>query len=469
MLFNSYIFWLFFFVVIAIYWRLPHRAQNRFLLIASYIFYGYWDWRFLSLIAISTLVDFLVALGIANTDRTRLRRAYLTISIVANLGMLGFFKYFDFFIGEFSALLSSLGLQAHIPTLNVILPVGISFYTFQTMSYTIDVYYGKTKPADNILCFALYVSFFPQLIAGPIERSSHLLPQILEPRRLRPDDFTEGLYHVILGLFKKVVIADNMAPIVNRVFATPTDELSGLEILVGLYAFAFQIYGDFSGYSSIAQGIAKWMGIDLSWNFRMPYFSRSPSEFWRRWHISLSSWLRDYLYFTLGGNRGGTVKTFRNLTATMLLGGLWHGANWTFIAWGALHGVLLVVYKALGFGISERKYSWWKHLGQAIFMFHLVCLTWLFFRAESISQAFLMLGQMTTEIRITDFTLYALGILTFFNLPLLAMELRIEKSGNMLYLLEAPLWERFIVYGYCIVMLIVFPPLTPQIFIYFQF
>lgn len=469
MLFNSFVFWIFFALVIALYWRLPHKGQNRMLLIASYVFYGYWDWRFLSLIAISTVIDYLVAQGIASTDNRNRRIKLLTISIAANLGMLGFFKYFDFFIGEFGDLLTTLGSQANLPTLNIILPVGISFYTFQTMSYTIDVYHGKTKPADNLLCFALYVSFFPQLVAGPIERSSRLLPQILKPRHLRHNDIAEGFYHVVLGMFKKVVIADNMAPIVNRIFATPVDELSGLEILVGLYAFAFQIYGDFSGYSSIAQGVAKWMGIDLSWNFRMPYFSRSPSEFWQRWHISLSSWLRDYLYIPLGGSHGGVRKTFRNLTATMLLGGLWHGANWTFIVWGGLHGALLVIYRALGPTTAQGKTSWWLHISQAVILFHLVCLTWLFFRAENISQAGEMLVQMATHIQLTNFTVYAFGMLTFFTLPLLALELRIERAGNMLYLLEAPAWERFIIYGYCLLMLIVFPPLTPQIFIYFQF
>jgi len=244
------------------------------LLIASYIFYGYWDYRFLSLIFISTVVDYFVANAIQDSKEQKLKKYALSVSIVSNLGILGIFKYFDFFSYEVSALFTGLGLDVSLPLLNVILPVGISFYTFQTMSYTIDVYQGVTKPTKKFLDFALYVSFFPQLVAGPIERSSHLLPQILKPRAIRENDFSEGLYHVLTGLFKKIVIADNMAPIVNSIFSTPTSDLSGMEVLVGVYAFAFQIYGDFSGYSSIAQGIAKWMGFDLMWNFKMPYCQR---------------------------------------------------------------------------------------------------------------------------------------------------------------------------------------------------
>lgn len=469
MLFNSFVFWWFFLVVMGLYWRLGHAMQNRMLLVASYVFYGYWDWRFLSLIFLSTVIDFFVGQGIVDMDSPRRRKQLLAVSMVANLGMLGFFKYFDFFIGEFATVLETLGFQAHLPTLNIILPVGISFYTFQTMSYTIDVYRGHTKPTRHFLDFALYVSFFPQLVAGPIERSSRLLPQILSPRRLQSGDFAEGLFHVLSGMFKKVVIADNMAPIVNRVFSTPVDQLSGVDIMVGLYAFAFQIYGDFSGYSSIAQGLAKWMGIDLCWNFRMPYFSRSPSEFWQRWHISLSSWLRDYLYIPLGGSRGGKGKTARNLTTTMFLGGLWHGANWTFVVWGLFHGGLLVIYRLLGKETAEGEAPVWIKLGQAVLMFHLICLTWLFFRAESIGQAGQMLVQMVSDLRFTDFSAYAIGMIAFFTLPLTALELRTEKAGDMLYLLNAPAWERFIVYGYFLGMLIVFPPLTQQIFIYFQF
>src|SRR5690606_34107881 len=305
MIFNSYVFWAFYALVLFLYWRLPHRAQNRLLLVASYVFYGYWDWRFLSLLAISTLIDYYVSHAICRQPDQRVRRRLLVFSIVANLGILGYFKYAGFFVREFADLLEMLGFQANLPVLNIVLPVGISFFTFHTMAYTIDVYRGVTKPASSLLDFGLFVAFFPQLVAGPIERSSRLLPQLIGPRSLRSGDFAEGLYHILIGLLKKVVIADNPAPIVERVFSTPTAELTSADVLIGVYAFAFQIYGDFSGYSSIAQGTAKWLGIDLSYNCKMPYFSRSPSEFWRRWHITLSQWLRDYLYIPLGGNRCG--------------------------------------------------------------------------------------------------------------------------------------------------------------------
>ncbi|WP_316368490.1 MBOAT family O-acyltransferase [Candidatus Thiodiazotropha sp. CDECU1] len=470
MLFNSYIFWAFFATVILIYWRLGHRGQNFLLLVASYVFYGYWDWRFLSLIAFSTIVDFIVAQNLVKETRQPIRQRWLLLSLCSNLGLLGFFKYFGFFSKEFAVLLESLGFYVSMPTLNIILPVGISFYTFQTLAYTIDVYRGKTKPTSNLLDFSVYVSFFPQLVAGPIERSKDLLPQIVNRRTFTKGDFSEGLYHILIGMFKKVVIADNMAPIVNQVFATPVSDLNGTEILIGVYAFAFQIYGDFSGYSSIAQGIAKWLGINLSWNFRMPYFARTPSEFWRRWHITLSSWLRDYLYIPLGGNRHGVFNTFKNLVLTMFLGGLWHGANWTFAVWGLAHGFILVVYHALEDatkklhipGIAGKVIA-------AIIFFHLVCITWLLFRAENLSQAVSMFGQLFHSFSMTEFSLYSLGMLVFFVLPIIILELIIERSGDMLYVLKTHWLVQAVIYSYFIFMLIIFPPLTPQVFIYFQF
>ncbi|MCU7931863.1 MAG: MBOAT family protein [Candidatus Thiodiazotropha sp. (ex Codakia rugifera)] len=470
MLFNSFIFWAFFAVVIILYWRLNHRGQNFLLLIASYVFYGYWDWRFLGLIAFSTIVDFIVAQELEKRSSQTIRRRWLLLSLCSNLGLLGFFKYFGFFAAEFAILLESLGFHASMPTLNIILPVGISFYTFQTLAYTIDVYRRQTKPTKNLLDFSVYVSFFPQLVAGPIERSKDLLPQIVNTRTFTKGAFSEGLYHVLIGMFKKVVIADNMAPIANQVFATPVSDLNGTEILIGIYAFAFQIYGDFSGYSSIAQGIAKWLGINLSWNFRMPYFSRTPSEFWQRWHITLSSWLRDYLYIPLGGSRHGVFNTFRNLVLTMFLGGLWHGANWTFAVWGLAHGIILVVYHALE--PVTKKVLLPGIVGKvvaAVIFFHLVCITWLLFRAENLGQAVAMFGQLFHSFTMTDFSLYSLGMLIFFALPILVLELIIERSGDMLYVLSRHWLIQGLIYSYFIFMLIIFPPLTPQVFIYFQF
>jgi len=475
MLFNSYIFWAFFLVVITIYKRIGHTAQNRFLLLASYIFYGFWDYRFLSLIFMSTVVDYFAARYIATSNNASRKKRWLYASIIFNLGLLGFFKYWNFFIEEFSSILIMLGFNYSIPVLNVVLPVGISFYTFQTMSYTIDVYRGVTKPANRFLDFALYVSFFPQLVAGPIERSSQLLPQILLKRSTSNRDLSEGFYHVVTGLFKKVVLADNMAPLVNAIFSRPTTELTGLEVIIGVYAFAFQIYGDFSGYSSIAKGIAQWMGFELMWNFKNPYFSVSPSEFWGRWHISLSSWLRDYLYIPLGGNRGGKRKTLRNLVVTMGLGGLWHGAGWTFIFWGLYHGFLLVVYRLIGVGVSQvgeqncREFYKLKHIVKMILFFQLLCISWLFFRADSLDQVFTMLSLAFTDPTYTRFTGYGLAMIAFYAAPLMVFEYWTERSGNLLVLVDANILIQLLVYLYFILMIIVFPPLISQQFIYFQF
>ncbi len=470
MLFNSFIFWAFFTLVIVLYWRLDHKRQNLLLLIASYVFYGYWDWRFLSLIVISTLIDFTVAQKVEASSERSLKRRWLLLSVFTNLGLLGFFKYFGFFVKEFALILEAMGVNASLPTLNIILPVGISFYTFQTLSYTIDVYRGVTKPTRSLLDFGVYVSFFPQLVAGPIERSKDLMPQILKPRKLDKGAFSEGLYHVLFGMFKKVVIADNMAPIVDRIFSTPTAELASTEILLGVYAFSIQIYCDFSGYSSIAQGIAKWLGINLSWNFKMPYFSRTPSEFWQRWHITLSSWLRDYLYISMGGNRDGTAKTFRNLVFTMGLGGLWHGANWTFIVWGLLHGGILVAYHAIeNAGLAIKKAAGAIRILAILIFFHLVCVTWIYFRADSLTQANELFLALFSSYQLTDFSQYIIGMLAFFCLPMLILEQRIENSGNMLYVLGLRWPIRAAVYIYFVFMLLIFPPLTPQVFVYFQF
>ncbi len=473
MLFNSFIFWIFFGIVAGLYLVLPHRYQNRMLLTASYIFYGYWDYRFLSLILLSTIVDYYVALGIARQTEQKTRKELLSVSIVVNLGLLGFFKYYGFFAGELARLFELLSLPVSLPLLTIVLPVGISFYTFQTMSYTIDVYRGKTTPTRNFLDFALYVSFFPQLVAGPIERSYRLLPQIVGKRVYDREALAEGTYHVVTGLFKKVVIADNMAPIVNSVFSRPVAELTGPEIAVGVYAFAFQIYGDFSGYSSIAQGIARWLGFRLSWNFKMPYFAGNPSEFWQRWHITLSTWLRDYLYVTLGGNRRGRLLTLRNLLVTMFLGGLWHGAQWTFILWGLYHGLLLALYRIAEMLPAWPGRSWFRtQLGRwvgKIVFFHLVCISWLLFRAESAGQAGAMLVTVLSDFRFTDFTFYAAGLMLFFVGPLLAFEYWIERSGDLLVVINTHWLVQTLLYGYFVGMIVIFPPLTNQVFIYFQF
>lgn len=473
MLFNSYAFWIFYAIVAALYFRLRHRGQNLLLLAASYFFYGCWDWRFLSLIALSTVMDYLVALQLDRSQNERARKALMTLSLVANLGLLAFFKYYGFFASEFSQLLSTIGVPALIPQLDIVLPVGISFYTFQTLSYTIDVYRRQLPAAKNFLDFALYVAFFPQLVAGPIERATKLLPQVLKPRTHRQGDFAEGLYHILTGLFKKVFVADTLAVMVNGAFATPTSQLTGAEALLAVYAFAFQIYGDFSGYSSMARGVAKWLGFDLMENFRRPYFAESPSEFWQRWHISLSQWLRDYLYIPLGGNRHGSVQTYRNLMLTMVLGGLWHGANWTFLAWGAYHGLLLCVYRACAARWGSRdasRYEYALRWGRRILMFHLVCFGWLLFRAESFTQAADWTALLLTDFTMTPLATAMLGMLLFYAGPLMVMEAWQERLPNAEPgLLERHWLVRAAAYTAMIQLMLLFPPMAASQFIYFQF
>ncbi|HSW46461.1 MAG TPA: MBOAT family O-acyltransferase [Phycisphaerae bacterium] len=440
------------------------------LLVASNIFYGWWDWRFLTLIWITILTDYFVSRAIHRTASPGRRKRLLCISLVVDLGILGLFKYYDFFIGSLDRLFQSLGLRLDIPLMQLILPVGVSFYTFQTLSYTIDVYRGRTKPAGRLLDLALYVCFFPQLVAGPIERSERLLTQVINPRTHRPGDFREGLYHVMIGLFKKVVIADNVAPMVDLIFSTSTNQLTGGECLIGVYAFALQIYGDFSGYSSIAQGVAKWFGFDLMYNFRMPYFSQTPSEFWRRWHISLSTWLRDYLYIPLGGNRGNTFSTYRNLMITMLLGGLWHGAAWTFVAWGVFHGLMLCAYRPFE---KDRNApptrSRLLRLLKIAVMFHLVCFSWLLFRADSITQAWEMFRLIVTDLRITPLAVSILASVLFYAGPVLLLETWLFFADDMLKLTRVRWYWRGLVYTYFVMMITLFPPPVANAFIYFRF
>jgi len=393
MQFDSYVFAVFLPLVLAGYYALSPRPQVAFLLAASYVFYGWWDWRFLSLLAISTVVDYTVGLSLRQSQDERRRRLLLLLSVATNLGILGFFKYFNFFVDSAAALLEGVGMRANVPTLRIILPVGISFYTFQTMSYTIDIYRRRMEPTRDFLAFALYVSFFPQLVAGPIERASRLLPQLLEPRVVTPAMFRSGSLLILIGLFRKIGIADAVAPMVDKTFFAP-EALSSPELLAGLYLFSLQIYCDFAGYSDIARGCARLLGVELMENFNQPYLATNISDFWRRWHISLSTWLRDYLYIPLGGNRYGEVKTYRNLMLTMLLGGLWHGAAWTFVVWGGLHGLYLAARR---YWVGEKPPSrftdaktigeWSGALVKLFFTLHLVVFAWLFFRAPDFSNA----------------------------------------------------------------------------------
>jgi alginate O-acetyltransferase complex protein AlgI len=473
MLFNSLVFFLFLGIVLAVYPRLPRRGQNVFLLVASYVFYGYWDWRFNFLLLGSTLLDFFVGRQLAGTEDSRRRRLLLGISLIGNLGILGFFKYFNFFIDSFAALLASTGLEPNLPTLKIILPVGISFYTFQTLSYTIDIYRRRLQPVDSLVDFALFVSFFPQLVAGPIERASNLLPQIVKPRSVNRRLVITGLNLMLIGYFKKVAIADTLAPMVENAFADPAGQSSGA-LLSGLYAFALQIYGDFSGYTDIARGVSRLLGFELMENFAAPYLSRNITEFWHRWHISLSSWLKDYLYISLGGNRGGALRTYRNLMLTMVLGGLWHGAGWTFVVWGSLHGAYLMLHKML---LRERRLNlawprsiggWLGDLARIALTFHMVCLTWIFFRARNLADAVAYLRGI--------FALSDLGALApsvLFAAGLLALlDIAQTWTGSHTWLAESP---RPLRYGlgqmllFSVLAAAVFHVHTVTPFIYFQF
>ena len=473
MLFNSFIFLAFFIIVYTLYLLLKshYKAQNFLLLIASYIFYGYWDWRFSSLLALSTIVDFTVGKFLQNTKEENKRKQLLFISIFFNLSILGFFKYFNFFTESFAGLFQIFGLEANWDTLNVMLPVGISFYTFQTMSYTIDVYKRNLQPINNFLDFALFVSFFPQLVAGPIERATTLIPQIISPRYVKLEQINAGIYLIIWGYFKKIVIADNMANIANSVFKDYT-QYQGLDILIGILAFTIQIYGDFSGYSDIARGLSKLMGFELMVNFKLPYFALNPSDFWLRWHISLSTWLRDYLYIPLGGNRQGVFNTYRNLFLTMLLGGLWHGAAWNFVIWGAFHGLILIIYR-----IFDRepehldpwcgKYPYPRVLAKMLLMFILTNIGWVIFRSSSIHQIYYMLAKVGFSI--SDQTLVWGYDLLFFCLPLFLIQIFQYVTRDLLIVTKFKPIIRVPIYSFLIIWICVFGVRESGEFIYFQF
>ncbi len=394
MLFNSLEFLYFLPIVLALYYVLPLRGQNLWLLAASYVFYGSWDERFLSLILISTVVDYWCGMEIHRRESPRARKILLGVSLATNLGILGFFKYFNFFYDSAVEGLAALGVTAPQVALAIVLPVGISFYTFQTLSYTIDIYNRKLEPTRDFLNFALFVAFFPQLVAGPIERARNLIPQIENPRTITGYKILSAFWLILLGFVKKVAIGDAIAPYVDGVFNAP-GEASGPMALGAIYLFAIQIYADFSGYSDIARGCARLMGIELMVNFRQPYLAKTIGEFWRRWHISLSTWFRDYVYIPLGGNRRGASRTYLNLSATMLITGLWHGANWTFIFWGVIHGVFLLLEKAAGMKVARayeqnllRGPVWRKFLDllRILVIFHIAAFAFAIFRGQSISE-----------------------------------------------------------------------------------
>jgi D-alanyl-lipoteichoic acid acyltransferase DltB (MBOAT superfamily) len=485
LIFNSLQFAAFFALVWALVWLAGRvgegiRLRNACILVASYVFYAAWDWRFLGLIWISTVVDYVCAIAIARAGRgpetQRRRKALVTLSLVVNLGLLGFFKYFGFFVESAAELLGALGFTAHTPTLRIILPVGISFYTFQTLSYTIDVYRGRIPAERDLLGYATYVAFFPQLVAGPIERGSTLLPQFLRISRIASDNVRSGLHLMAWGLFKKVVVADNVAKVSDAVFAL--EDPSGIQVLLGAYAFAFQIYCDFSGYTDVARGSARCLGFELSLNFDLPYFSGNPQEFWRRWHISLSTWLRDYLYIPLGGNRKGKARTHLNIVLTMVLGGLWHGAAWTFVLWGAFHGVWLSIHRMLGPLLDRLRPATpaggalWRLLCVVV-TFHLVSLALMIFRSENLAQV----GTMFAGLVVWPggdwiSQLDAIGPLRLGACVvgmLLAAELIERARGDALFVLRWPAPVRGLLYALGVVTFLAIGEYRGPEFIYFQF
>ncbi len=473
MLFNSLVFGLFFVVFYGVYILTMRRLvlQNAWILAGSYFFYGWWDWRFLGLLGGLTIVNYLAAEFI-DKDGDAKGRPWLIFAVAANLSILGFFKYFNFFIENAVLGLNSIGVSASPLTLQIILPVGISFFVFQGLGYVIDVWQGRTKHA-SLFDFALFQAFFPQLVAGPIERSSHLLPQLQRLRSISPELVAGGMWLIVWGLYKKIVIADNLAPTVERIFDNYQNVSSG-DLFLGVFAFTFQIYCDFSAYSDIARGLARLMGIRLMLNFQLPYIALSPSDFWRRWHISLSTWLRDYLYFPLGGNRHGQWKTSRNLMLTMLIGGLWHGAAWNFILWGGYQGLILLVQRGLSgirstlFGTTEPRRTGILLVPFQMFgMFLLTMIGWVFFRANSAEQAFYFLTNIGVDFSETT-AQTAINILWTISILIVVdvfQALRMNQS-------DIPSFStvpRAIIFGVLICIMLIFGARIPTEFIYFAF
>jgi len=483
MLFNSIDFAIFLPIVFILYWFVINKNlkfQNLLIVVASYVFYGWWDWRFLSLILFSTLVDYTVGRRLRNEDNQKRRLFLLWTSIIVNLGFLGFFKYYNFFLDNFIEAFTFFGHPINPQGLNIILPVGISFYTFQTLSYTIDVYRKRLEPTRNFIAFAAFVSFFPQLVAGPIERATNLLPQFYKKRVFDYNKAVDGLEQILWGMFKKVVIADNAAETVNLIFSN-SDDYSGSTLILGVVFFAFQIYGDFSGYSDIAIGTSRLFGFNLMKNFAFPYFSRDIAEFWRRWHISLSTWFRDYLYIPLGGSRGSKWNQVRNVFIIFIVSGFWHGANWTFIIWGALNALYFLPLLLLKRNrqnleiVAQGKYfPSLKELFNMTATFGLTLLAWVFFRADSVGHAMSYLAEIfsSSVFTIPDFdgrksALVVILMLAFFLfIEWLGREdeYAIEKLSN-----RWPKFIRWVWYAFIISLIGLLAQTEETPFIYFQF
>ena len=482
MLFNSLDFAIFLPVVFILYWFVFSKSlklQNFLIVVASYVFYGWWDWRFLSLIIFSTLVDYLVGIGLSKSYKPEKRRALLMTSILVNIGFLGVFKYYDFFLENFVTAFTFFGGEISSSSLNIILPVGISFYTFQTLSYSIDVYNKKLEPTRDFAAFSAFVCFFPQLVAGPIERATNFLPQFFSRRTFNYDKAVDGMRQILWGLFKKIVIADNCAEYANLIFNN-SNEYSGSTLVFGALFFTFQIYADFSGYSDIAIGTSRLFGFNLMRNFAFPYFSRDIAEFWRRWHISLSTWFRDYLYIPLGGSKGGALIKIRNTFLIFIVSGFWHGANWTYIVWGALNALYFLPLllsksnrKNLDIVAKGKNLPSIKELFYILLTFSLTVLAWIFFRAESLGHAFGYISEIFSPsiFLIPDFygMKWALGVISLIFIMIL-IEWKGREGQHALANLGMT-WKRPLRYAvyYLIIALIFWFDGKQQEFIYFQF
>ena len=469
MLFNSIDFAFFLPIVFFLFWlgaRGSLRLQNLLLLVSSYIFYGWWDWRYLMLLIFSSLFDFYIGLALHKQEDGRRRSLLFWSSIGVNLTLLGFFKYYNFFADSFVNAFSMFGQQLHLPTLKVILPVGISFYTFQSMSYAINIYWRKLTPTRDILAYTAFVSFFPQLVAGPIERATNLLPQFYKPKEFDYSLITKGLKMMLLGFFMKVVIADRLSLYVDSVYNN-IGMHTGWSFMVASFFFALQIYGDFAGYSLIAIGTAKLFGFNLMQNFNRPYFSASFRDFWSRWHISLSTWFKDYVYVPLGGNRGSKPRTYFNLFTTFLVSGLWHGANWTFVVWGAMHGAFQIIERVIKNTVNIKL----PKVVSILFVFALTCLAWVFFRAKSVHDAFYVIQTMFTHVgdsvHIGDKGIFAFSIMGIFML--FAMEFTMEYYPDFSLLNHRRAPVRFATILVMLVYIISLGVFDGSQFIYFQF
>ena len=473
MLFNTFKFAYFFAILFPTYWALQrfHRAQNLLLLLAGYFFYACWEPKFLAILILSTVVDFACGIWVDKIEAPAKRKAFVLISMALNLGMLGYFKYVNFFAESLKLALERAGYNIPLWHIQVVLPIGISFYTFQSMSYVIDVYRKDIKPTRNLLEFATFVSFFPHLVAGPIMRPTTLLPQIQTPRQFNLEQIYQGAYLIFWGLTKKVVVADNLSPIVDELFGK-WQGLDGGLALLAVYAFAFQIYCDFSGYTDAARGIAKCLGIELALNFKLPYFAASPQEFWSRWHISLSKWLQDYLYIPLGGSRGGWFGTYRNLMLTMIIGGLWHGAAWTFIIWGTYQGAILVGHRLAKPLLAKVQpqgavdAACWRAV-RVVATFHMVCLGWLIFRAGSTAQLLGMLHAIVDRPAIPAAS-YLLPVLIIIT-PLLIVQFAQYMTDDLDIVAKTPWYVRSVFYTLLFYAFVLGGNFGGSQFIYFQF